>query len=346
MGRRTVSAESIVMTGRKGPSGPSGPSGSGLARERRQFLKAVLGGAAGLSAASLLTSLAGVPGVARAKAGGISINPINDSVALVTGAGTNVVLVKSADGVAMIDGGTAERSADLLKAVTAHGGGARPAVLFNTHWHWDHTGSNERLGKTGAKIVAHENTRLWLGAEFIVEWQGREYEPRPKVAWPTETFYNGSRTFDLGGQKMVYGWLPRAHTDGDIYVHLPEHNVLIAGDLLSVGSYPVLDYSTGGWIGGMVEANQALVKLCDDRTVVVPGTGPLQTKADLVAQLEMLTTMKDRLVGLLRKGTGTDDLVAAPPTGEFDAKWGDPKLFLVNAYRGMLGHVRELGGIV
>ena len=309
---------------------------------RRQFLKTALGGVAGVSVASLI----GTSAFARARGEAIAISPVTDSIALVTGAGSNVVIVTGPDGVVMIDGGLAERSGDLLKAIGKHSKGASPATLFNTHWHWDHTGSNERLGKAGARIIAHENTKLWLGADFEVEWENRQYAPRPKQAWPNDTFYNGQRTFDFGSRRMAYGWLPRAHTDGDIYIHIPDQNVLVAGDLVSVGSYPILDVATGGWIGGMVDANKALIDLCDDKTVVVPGTGPLQTKADLVAQHQMLTTMKDRLVGLLRKGMGTDDLLAAPPTGEFDAKWGDPKLFLVNAYRGLWGHVREVGGIV
>jgi len=309
---------------------------------RRQFLKTALGGVAGVSVASMFGNSA----FARAKAEAIAITPIVDNVSLATGAGTNVVLVTGPEGVVVIDGGTAERSGALLKAIGKHAKGAKPGTLFNTHWHWDHTGSNERFGKMGAKIVAHENTKLWLGADFDVEWEKRHYEPRPKHALPTDTFYGGKRTFDFGNLKLNYGWLPRAHTDGDIYIHIPDRNVLIAGDLVSVGSYPILDVDTGGWLGGMVDANKALVELCDDRTVIVPGSGPLQKKADLVAQLEMLSTMRERLVGLVRKGQGYDDILANPPTGEFDAKWGDPKLFLVNAYRGLYSHVRELGGIV
>jgi cyclase len=310
--------------------------------KRREFLKSALVGAAGVSMASLVVSNA----FAKSRGEAIAISPITDSVALVTGAGSNVVIVTGPEGLVMIDGGLAENSGDLLKAISKHAKGARPGTLFNTHWHWDHTGSNERLGKAGAKIIAHENTKLWLGADFEVEWQNREYKPRPKQAWPNDTFYNGRKTFEFGNHKMTYGWLPRAHTDGDIYVHIPDQNVLVTGDLVSVGSYPILDVATGGWLGGMVDANKALIDLCDDKTVVVPGTGALQTKADLVAQHQMLSTMKDRLIGLMRKGMGTDDLLAAPPTAEFDAKWGDPKLFLVNGFRGLWGHVREIGGVV
>ena len=313
-----------------------------MSASRREFLKTASLGVAGVSVASLVGGRA----FAKSKAEAIAIQPLTDSVALVTGAGSNVVLVTGPEGAVMIDGGLAERSGDLLSAVKKHTKGATPGTLFNTHWHWDHTGSNERFGKAGAKIVAQENTKLWLGAEFEVEWQQREYEPRPKEALPNVTFYQGPQSLAFGTHQLKYGWLPRAHTDGDIYVHIPDQNVLVAGDLVSVGSYPILDVATGGWIGGMVDANKALIDLCDDKTVIVPGSGPVQTKADLVAQHQMLSTMKDRLIGLMRKGQGTDDLLAAPPTGEFDAKWGDPKLFLANAYRGLWGHVRELGGIV
>jgi glyoxylase-like metal-dependent hydrolase (beta-lactamase superfamily II) len=319
---------------------------NGCRNDRREFLKTALTGVAGVSVASLI----GTTAFAKAKSEAIAINPIADGVALVTGAGTNVVLVTGPEGVVMIDGGTMERSGDLLSAVGKHAQskskGARTVALFNTHWHWDHTGSNERVGKAGTKIIAHENTKLWLGADFTVAWENRDYKPRPKVALPTDTFFGGKRTFDFGSRKLNYGWLPRAHTDGDIYVHIPDQNVLVTGDLVSVGSYPILDVDTGGWLGGMVDANKALLELCDDKTVIVPGSGAVQTKADLAAQLQMLSTMRERLVGLIRKGMGTDDVLAAPPTGEFDAKWGDPRLFLANAYRGLFGHVRELGGIV
>jgi len=272
--------------------------------------------------------------------------PLSDNIVQITGAGGNVVALTGPDGVLLVDSGLEERSKDLLKAVGKLPGGQHIHTLINTHWHWDHTGGNERLGKDKVKIIAHENTRLWLGADFYCDWQdNRHYTPRPKVAWPTETFYTSGQ-MTANGQDIVYGYLPRAHTDSDIYVFFPKANVLVAGDLVSVGAYPVLDYTTGGWIGGMDDASKALVGIANKDTRIVPGIGPVQTYADLQAQSEMLHTMHERLVDLMRKGIGTDDLAAHPPTEEFNAKWGDPQLFLANAYRGMWGHVRELGKIV
>jgi cyclase len=306
--------------------------------DRRSFLKAAVAVAAGVSLS--------LRALARSEPEPIVAVPLSDNLVQITGAGGNVVAVTGPDGVLLVDSGVEERSKDLMKAVGKLPGGEHIHTLINTHWHWDHTGGNERLGKDKVKIIAHENTKLWLGADFYCDWQdNRHYTPRPKVALPTETFYTSGQ-ITANGQDIVYGYLPRAHTDSDIYVFFPKANVLVAGGLVSAGAYPVLDYTTGGWIGGMDDASKALVGIANKDTRIVPGVGPVQTYADLQAQSEMLHTMHERLVDLMRKGIGTDDLAAHPPTEEFNAKWGDPQLFLANAYRGMWGHVRELGKIV
>jgi cyclase len=306
--------------------------------DRRVFLKAAVAGAAGVSL-SLRT-------LARSAREPVITVPLTDHIAQITGVGGNVVVLTGPDSVVMVDSGLEERSRDLTRAVEKLPGGKRVQTLINTHWHWDHTGGNERLGREKVKIVAHENTRLWLGADFYCDWQdNKHYTPRPRVAWPTETFYTSGK-LSANGEDIVYGYLPRAHTDGDIYVFFQKANVLVAGGLVSAGKYPVLDYTTGGWIGGMADASKALLGIANQATKIVPGVGPVQSYADLQAQSEMLTTMRERLVDLMRKGIGTDDLTANPPTREFDARWGDPRLFLANAYRGLWGHVRELGKIV
>ncbi|MDB6089107.1 MAG: cyclase [Gammaproteobacteria bacterium] len=306
--------------------------------DRRSFLKAAIAGA---GVALALGSRA----FGRSPPEAIVATGLSDNLVQLAGAGGNVVVLTGPDGIVMVDGGLEERSGDLLKVIGKLPGGRHVHTLFNTHWHWDHTGSNERLGKDKARIIAHENTRLWLGADFYVDWQDRHYKPRPRAAWPTETIYTSGK-LTAGNEEIVYGYLPRAHTDGDLYVFFPRPNVLVAGGLLAAGNYPILDYCTGGWIGGMTDASKALLDLTNADTRIVPGVGPVQTRADLQAQYDMLSTLKDRLIGLLKKGMGTDDVIANPPTQEFNAKWGDPKLFLANAYRGLWAHVRELGGIV
>jgi cyclase len=262
-----------------------------------------------------------------------------------TGAGGNVVVVTGPDGLVMINGGLRERSADLLEAIADHTGGKRVQALFNTDWHPDHTGSNETLGKAGAQIITHENTKQYLGAEIFVDWQDRTYKPLTPQALPNQTFYT-SGTMTFGSERIDYGHLGQAQTDAAIYVFFPVSNVLMTGDALSVGQYPVPDYTTGGWLGGLVAANTTLLGLSNADTRLVPGVGPLQMRADLQAQHDMLDAMLDRFKKMMRQGLGPEDIIAAAPTKEFDAKWGNPDRFVYTAYRSMWLHVRELGGIV
>jgi cyclase len=299
------------------------------ASNRRDFVKTLIGGAA----------------LAQAASASFAASKLTDNILQISGAGSNVVVVMEPAGLLMIDGGSAEHSSELLKFIADQCGGRKIQTLFNTHWHYDHTGSNEALGKSGAKIIAHENTKLWLGAEFDCEWEKKTYEPRPKIALPSETFYTSAK-MTFASEPIEYALMTQAHTDGDIYIHLPKSNILIAGDVVSVGSYPVLDYSTGGWIGGMVNAQKALLDLSNAETRIVPGTGPVQTRADLEALHNMCDTMRDRLTKLMKQGLGPKEMVAAAPSKDFDAKWGNPELFILNAYKGLWGHVRELGGIV
>jgi cyclase len=275
----------------------------------------------------------------------ITATKLADNYIHISGAGSNVLLVTGPDGALLVDGGSPEHSAELLKVVSEQSGGRRVQTLFNTHWHLESTGSNDALGKAGAKIIAHENTKLWMGTDIICKWRNTTFQPRAKEALPTQTFYTtGKMTF--GKEQVVYGYLGQAHTDGDIYVFFPGPNILMAGDVLSVGQYPILDWTTGGWIGGLADASKTLLSVSDAQTRIIPGSGPVQARADLQAQADMCAAVRASLVLLLRKGMSAKEMLAAGPTKDFDAKWGSPELFITNAYPGLWGHVREVGGIV
>jgi cyclase len=307
------------------------------ASSRRNFLKFVSATAAG----------AVLPRAALGRQTGSSFTStqLTQNVTLLGGAGSNVVVLRGRDGLLLVNGTLAERTDELIKYLNDAFQGERVQVLFNTDWHFEHTGSNEAFRRSGTKILAHENTKLWIGADFYSDWEKRRYKPRPEQAFPTDTFYTtGQMTFS--DELIDYGYMLQAHTDGDIYVFFPRQNVLIAGDVLAVGHYPVLDYVTGGWIGGLQNANQTLLKLANAETRIVPGSGPVQTRSDLQMQSDMCNAMRDRLVKLMRQGMGPEDMIAAAPSKEFDARWGNPELFIRNAYRGMWGHVLELGNIV
>jgi glyoxylase-like metal-dependent hydrolase (beta-lactamase superfamily II) len=276
-----------------------------------------------------------------------SIAPVrlSDNLFTISAGASNVIAAAGPDGVLLVNGGPADRSADLLKAVGDQFNGKPVQYLVNTDWHPEHTGSNETLGKAGVKIIAHENTKLYLSEDIYVDWQNKTYKRRPDHALPDQTFYT-SGTLTFGGHRIQYAHLGQAHTDGDIYVYFPDANVLAAGDVLSVGKYPIPDYTTGGWLGGMIAANKTLIGVANEATRIIPGSGPIQTRADLEAQHDMLNAMMQRFVKLMRSGMGPDDIIASGPSKDFDEKWGNPERFVSNAYRSMWLHVRELGGIV
>ena len=311
--------------------------------DRRDFIRQALPAAA-LGVALSRGAGATAPdasGTAPADAA-LAVIPLTQSLSVVTGGGGNVTVFESPAGVLLVDGGSPERSAQVLKLIKERTGSAKIHTLFNTHWHWDQTGSNRTLGPAGTRIIAHENTRLWLGTEIFSKWQHRVYPPLPREARPNQTFYT-TGSLSLGGEHIDYGYLPQAHTDGDLYVYFRDANVLVAGDVVSVGSYPIIDYSTNGWIGGMADATKTLIGLSDANTRIIPGLGPVQTRADVAAEHDMLATLKLRLSQLLTKGMSVQDMLAAAPTREFDADWGDPTLFISNSWPGLVQRARELG---
>jgi cyclase len=270
------------------------------------------------------------------------VEPLSQGLFVVRGGGGNVTVLQTSEGVLLVDGGSPERSAEVLKLVKARTGAAKIHTLFNTHWHWDQTGSNRTLGPAGTRIIAHENTKLWLATEVFSKWQNHRYPPLPRDARPNQTFYTaGSLIF--GGEHIDYGYMPQAHTDGDLYVFFRDSNVIVAGDVVSVGAYPIIDYSTNGWIGGLLEATKTLVGLANANTQIVPGLGPVCGRAELETERDMLTAMKLRLSQLLAKGMSVPDMLAAAPTRDFDAQWGDPTLFISNAWPGLVARARELG---
>ena len=272
----------------------------------------------------------------------LAVIEVARGLSLITGGGGNVTLFECPEGVLLVDGGAPEQSARILKLVKARTGASRVHTLFNTHWHWDQTGSNRTLGPGGTRIIAHENTRLWLGTEVFSKWQNRTYPPLPRAARPTQTFYTtGSLSF--GGEQIEYGYLPQAHTDGDLYVFFRNANVLVAGDVIAAGSYPIIDYSTNGWIGGMLDATRTLAGLADANTRIIPGKGPVLSRSDVEAERDMLAAMKLRLSQLLAQGMSVTDMLAAAPSREFDARWGDPTLFIANTFPGLTQRARELG---
>jgi glyoxylase-like metal-dependent hydrolase (beta-lactamase superfamily II) len=264
---------------------------------------------------------------------------------LISGAGANVVVLATRDGLLLVDGGVSEHSAALQRVLAERWPGRRVEILFNSNWREEHTGANAALRAAGTTVMAHENTKLWLGGDFFVEWEHRQYTPRPAAEWPNKTFYT-SGSVELGGRRVEYWYVPRAHTDGDVAVFFGDANVLVASDLLSVGRYPVPDYATGGWIGGLVDASQKLLDTTDAKTRIVAAEGGVYGRAELEAQLQMCTAVRQQAAQAFRVGMSLADFVASQPTAAFDERWGDSRQFVPLVYKGGFAHLRELGGVI
>ena len=305
------------------------------AHTRRQLLKAAIGGAAGIVLGAPVRHLAAAP--AQAVSERVGLVSLSADLFVVTIPGeANVVAHTGAGGVLLVDGVSARASDALMKAVAALPGGGQVHTIFNTHWHPEQTGSNELLGKAGRTIIAHENTRLWLTTDVTWPWNGQRFKRLPKVAQPNKTLYT---TGELQSG-IRYGYIPdAAHTDGDMYVYFPQQNVLAVGDAVSGQGWPVVDWASGGWIGGIVGGLQRLQTLANDQTRIVPARGPVLGLADLKAQSQMYGTIYDRLTQLLNKGRGPSEAVDARPTKEFDAQMGNPDEFVRRSFESLWAYL-------
>ena len=278
-----------------------------------------------------------VSSVHAAQSNALAVQPLGPQLSLIAGGGGNVLAFGSSEGALLVDGGSRAHSAALLKLALKSVNAAKVHTLVNTHWHPDQTGSNESLGKQGARIIAHENTRLWLTRKIAVDWAAAPFPALPKIAQPSKSFYTTDK-LDFGGEQISLGHLGQAHTDGDIHVYLPKANVLIAGGVVSADGWPLLDWQTGGWIGGLVGAQDRLLAIANDSTRIIPANGPVITRKDLQVQRTMYFEIYDRLVKQLVKGMGPDEAYATGPAREFEAQWGDSRQFVLAAFRSLWGH--------
>jgi cyclase len=274
----------------------------------------------------------------------ITTAQLGDNLYLLSGAGGNVIARTGADGVVMVDGGLAQNADALAQAVAAlpgaSGNNSPVRTLFNTHWHPEQTGSNEKLGLAGATIIAHENTRLWLQQNITWPWNGQKFKKLTKVAQPNKTFYDNGAL----DSEIRYGYISdAAHTDGDLYVYFPQQNVLAVGDAACGQGWPVVDWWTGGWIGGIVGGLQRIQSVASSSgnrdTKIVPAVGPLLSVADITAQVDMYGTIYDRLNQMLNKGRGPSEGVEAKPAKEYEAKMGNPDEFIRRSFESLWAYL-------
>jgi glyoxylase-like metal-dependent hydrolase (beta-lactamase superfamily II) len=257
------------------------------------------------------------------------------SVTLLQGAGCNVLAMSGPEGALMIDGGLAANADALLAAVRSATGSTRIHTLVNTHWHPEQVGANEVVGRSGGVIFAHEKTRIYLSnAVYSVTFAGRR-PALPQAARPSRTT-RGDGSMEFGGRAIHYGYLPAAHTDGDLFLHVPELNLLVAGGVVSAEEWPLLDYRNGAWLGGRVRALERLADLVTPDTRVVPANGRVMTGREIVRHRDMYQKLFTTMIGYLNMGLGPEDAVTRNPLAEYASEFGDPSAFTYGALRSMM----------
>lgn len=304
-------------------------------QNRREFMRAIVGGAAGFTVSTTVFGQ-GAPAPAP-----ITVTKLTDRLVVLAGAGGNVGLVVGADGLLMVDGGLPNRAADLAKSIAAVSG--RPVqVLFNTHYHGDHVGSNESLGKNKVRIIAHENVKKRLSERIESAAFGRTIEPLGPSGQPTETFTAGGK-LSFGQDTLEYTHVPLSHTDGDAFVFFPAANVIHTGDLLFLERYPVVDFTVGGSLAGMAASLERIEKVGNAQTRIIPGHGPVATKTELRTTREMWLTIDQRLVAMAKQGRSVDEVLKSGPTKDFDGTIGAQTAegFVRQAYGGVLAGQRR-----
>jgi glyoxylase-like metal-dependent hydrolase (beta-lactamase superfamily II) len=267
-------------------------------------------------------------------------------VTLLQGAGCNVIAMPGPDGALMIDGGLAANADALLAAVKSATRTTRIHTLINTHGHPEQVGANEAVGRDGGVIFAHEKTLKYVSNTVdSVTFTGRR-RPLPKAAWPTRTT-RGEGSMEFGGpapsersesrgQPIEYGYVPAAHTDGDLYLHFPKMNLLIVGGVVSAEEWPLLDYRNGAWLGGRVRALERLAGMVKPDTRVVPANGRVMTGSEIARHRDMYQKLFATMIEYLNMGLGPEDAAARNPLKEYQAEFGDPSAFTYGALRSMM----------
>jgi cyclase len=261
----------------------------------------------------------------------IRTTDLGDNCYMLEGQGGNITVAAAKDELIMVDGEFAPLH-DKIRAAISTVSNLPIKYLVNTHFHGDHTGGNEPFAKDGATVVAEINVKNRLAAGTTNGLTGVQTPPAPQGALPTKT-YTGAYKIRLRGRVADLRHIANAHTDGDTYVWFKTANVLSTGDTFTNGRYPNIDFANGGNIKGMIAAADLYLKLTNATTRIVPGHGPLADKAALLEYRTMLVTARDRMAKLVKAGKSEDDVVAAKPFADFDAKWAPTELASKNFIR-------------
>lgn len=284
-----------------------------------------------LIAALLLTATAaGAQDVSQAT---IKVERLAPGVAVLFGAGGNIGVSYGADGNIIVDDQFAPLTDKILAAIATVDPDPVKFVV-NTHWHFDHTGGNENLGKRGAVIVAHDNVRTRMAAGQFMAAVNQTVPPAPGLALPVVTFAEGV-TLHLNGDTLHVIHVANAHTDGDSLVRWQKANVLHMGDtFFHRASFPFIDLGSGGSIDGAIAAVGRGLSFANAATRIIPGHGPVAARADLVAYRAMLIDIRAKVAAGIAARRSKAQIVASKPTTRYGMPDGfvKPDAFVATVY--------------
>jgi glyoxylase-like metal-dependent hydrolase (beta-lactamase superfamily II) len=246
---------------------------------------------------------------------------LSSTVTMIKGRGGNIAVSAGEDGVFIIDDQLEPLTDQLVTAIRSISDQPIRFVI-NTHYHGDHVCGNEKIGKAGAVIIAHDNIRERMTTDQFNHFFNDTTPAWPKGALPVVTF-NDQVTLHLNGEAVTAHHVPRGHTDGDSIVYFSESNVLHMGDIFFNGRYPYIDLDGGGTVEGMIAAVEKGLELADGETRVIAGHGPLSDRAGLQEYHDFLVTVRDRVQALVNQGMSLEQAIAARPTAEWDDILGE-----------------------
>ena len=269
----------------------------------------------------------------------VRVQPLRGGVYMLTGAGGNIGLSVGDDAAFVVDDQFAPLTPKILAAIATVT--AKPVrFVINTHWHGDHTGGNENMGRAGALLVAHQNVRRRMSTEQFNAFFNSRTPASPAGALPVVTFTD-SVSFHINGDDLVAFYVPGAHTDGDALVHFTRADVIHMGDTYFERWFPYVDLGSGGNVNGVIAAADRALAVCTPQTIVIPGHGPVSNCANLRVYRNMIATVRDRVRAELQRGRSLAQIQAAKPTSDFDATFTGPfirpEAFVEFVYRSLGG---------
>ena len=252
----------------------------------------------------------------------VTIKTINlgNQIYVLQGEGGNITVALGEDGALVIDSQFAPLYSKIKTAIAAIT--SKPVrYLVITHFHRDHTGGAEAFGRDGATIVAHESVKVRMAEGTRNGLTGNIVPPAPEIALPKVT-YKDATTLRLQGRAAELHHSAAVHTDGDTYVYFPDADVLATGDIVFLGRYPNIDFAYGGSIDGMIRGVDELINFAKETTTIIPGHGPVGTRANMREYREMLVVARERIAKLKAAGKSEDEIVAAKPNADYDGRYG------------------------